>query len=99
MNNRISIDPAVCHGKPVLAGTRVLVSMILGALAGGDTVETLLADYPNLSRTDIHAALEFPAELASFDHQALTPDQHTKLADELFQQLDAEEAPKNSEPT
>jgi len=38
MNDRVSIDPRVCHGKPVIRGTRVLVSTLLGALAGGDSI-------------------------------------------------------------
>jgi len=42
MNERIQIHPQVCHGKPVIRGTRVLVSTILGALAGGDSIEEVL---------------------------------------------------------
>ena len=61
---RISSDPKVCHGKPVIAGTRVMVWQILGALAGGDSPETLLQDYPSLKPGDIEAALAFGAELA-----------------------------------
>ena len=41
MNPRLQIDPAVCHGKPVIRGTRVLVSTILGALGGGDSIEAI----------------------------------------------------------
>ncbi|MBK1827929.1 DUF433 domain-containing protein [Haloferula rosea] len=66
MNPRISIVPAVCHGKPVIAGTRVLVSTILGALAGGDSVEMILEDYPNIAREDIGAALEFASALSDY---------------------------------
>ena len=66
MHERISISPAVCHGKPVIKGTRVLVSTLLGALAGGDSVETVLEDYPNITREDIDAALEFASELSDF---------------------------------
>lgn len=66
MNHRISITPTVCHGKPVVKGTRVLVSTLLGALAGGDSVETLLEDYPNITREDVVAALEFASELSDF---------------------------------
>ncbi len=66
MNNRISITPTVCHGKPVIKGTRVLISTLLGALAGGDSIETLLDDYPNITREDVVAALEFASELSDF---------------------------------
>ena len=66
MSPRISIDPAVCHGKPVIKGTRVLVSTLLGALAGGDSIETVLEDYPSVTRADISAALEFAKELSDY---------------------------------
>ena len=66
VNERISINPTVCHGKPVIKGTRVLVSTLLGALAGGDSVESVLEDYPNVTREDIEAALEFASELSDF---------------------------------
>jgi len=67
MSSRISIDPKVCHGKPVIKGTRVLVSNILGALAGGDSIERILEDYPNISQDDIYAALQFGSELSSLE--------------------------------
>ncbi len=66
MSSRICVDPAICHGKPVVQGTRVLVSTLLGALAGGDSVETLLEDYPSVTREDIVAALEFAKELTEY---------------------------------
>ena len=66
MSPRISIDPAICHGKPVITGTRVLVSTLLGALAGGDSIETVLEDYPTVTREDIAAALEFAKELSEY---------------------------------
>ncbi len=59
MNYRISISPNICHGKPVIKGTRVLVSNILGALSTGETIEQIIEDYPNITRDDIYAALEF----------------------------------------
>lgn len=70
MNKRIQIDPAVCHGKPVVRGTRVLVSTILGALSGGDSVEIVLEDYPTVTREDVAAALEFAKDLS--DYQVLS---------------------------
>ncbi|MFH0981928.1 MAG: DUF433 domain-containing protein [Planctomycetota bacterium] len=59
---RISIDPAVHHGDPCIAGTRVPVSVIVGSIADGDTFEQILASYPQLTREDIQAALLFAAE-------------------------------------
>lgn len=67
MHERIELNPLVCHGKPVIKGTRVMVSTILGALAAGDTVEMILEDYPNIKREDIHAALAFASDLSQFE--------------------------------
>lgn len=66
MNPRIQIDPAICHGKPVIRGTRVLVSTILGAMSGGDSPEQILADYPNINRDDLDAALAFASDLSGY---------------------------------
>jgi uncharacterized protein (DUF433 family) len=66
MNPRIQITPTVCHGKPVIRGTRVLVSTILGALSGGDTIEMVLQDYPSISADDVAAALEFAGRLSDY---------------------------------
>ena len=66
MNDRISINPLVYHGKPVIRGTRVLVSTLLGALAGGDSIEMILEDYPSITREDIAAALEFASQITGF---------------------------------
>lgn len=62
MNPRIQISPTVFHGKPVIRGTRVLVSTVLGALSGGDSVATVLDDYPMITAEDIAAALEFASQ-------------------------------------
>ena len=67
MINRISIDPQICHGKPTIKGTRVLVSNILGALASGDSFDIILNDYPNITKEDIHAALYFGSHLSNYE--------------------------------
>ena len=67
LNDRIEINPAVCHGKPVVRGTRVLVSQILGALSGGDSIEDVLADYPSISSEDLSAVFAFAGHLAQFE--------------------------------
>ncbi len=59
---RISIDPNVKFGKPVIAGTRIHVELLLKLLAKGRTIEDLLAAYPKLTRDDILAAQAFAAE-------------------------------------
>ena len=63
--NRISIDPKVCHGKPCLRGTRIMVSVILDNLAEGATPEEIVRDYPPLKIEDVKAAIAYAAELAS----------------------------------
>lgn len=66
MNERIQIDPEICHGKPVIRGTRVLVSVILGALAAGDSSEMILEDYPGIAKADLAAALEFASQMTNY---------------------------------
>lgn len=63
---RISVDPAVCGGRPVIAGTRVRVTDVLDMLSGGASENEIVADFPDLSIADIRAALAFVAALA--DH-------------------------------
>jgi uncharacterized protein (DUF433 family) len=61
---RISIDPEVCGGKPCIRGTRIWVSLVLDLLADSATVEVLCADYPDLTRDDVRAAVAYGAEAA-----------------------------------
>jgi uncharacterized protein (DUF433 family) len=63
MNERILTDAAICGGKPVIRGTRIMVRNILGLVAGGYTVESILQTYPELTREDVSAALEYAAQL------------------------------------
>ena len=58
----IVIDSYIHHGVPCIKGTRVPVSVLVGSLADGDSVNDLLAAYPDLTEEDIHAALKFAAE-------------------------------------
>ena len=67
MHERITLNPMVCHGKPVIKGTRVMVSTILGSLAGGDSAGMVLDDYWNISSDDIAAALAFASALSRFE--------------------------------
>jgi uncharacterized protein (DUF433 family) len=57
MTDRITIDPAICHGKPCIRGLRYPVENVLEWLAGGMTIEEILADHEDLTREDILAAL------------------------------------------
>lgn len=58
---RITSDPAVCHGQPVVRGLRYPVQTLLELLSSGMTINEVLSDYPDLERDDLLAALEFGA--------------------------------------
>jgi uncharacterized protein (DUF433 family) len=62
--HRISIDPAVCGGKPCIRGTRIWVSLILDLLATGMSEDELRAEYPVLTHEDVLAAIAYGAEAA-----------------------------------
>ncbi len=61
--DRISIDPNVCHGRACIKGTRIPVHQIVRMLANSDTVDSLLGEYPSLSRENILACLDYAAAL------------------------------------
>jgi uncharacterized protein (DUF433 family) len=60
----ITVDPAICHGKACIKGTRVMVSIVLDNLAAGLSPEDIMQSYPALSREAIQAAIAYAAELA-----------------------------------
>jgi len=64
MNARIAIDPKVCHGKPVIRGTRVPVARVVGYLAGGMSFKDAEKDF-DLAPEDVLAALDYAAELVN----------------------------------
>lgn len=66
MSKRIVIDPELCGGRPIVAGTRMRVSDVLTALASSATIEELLSDFPYLTREDIAACLAYGA--SAVDH-------------------------------
>lgn len=59
----VTVDPAICHGKACIRGTRIMVSVILDNLATGLTFDEILASYPTLSREAVSAAIIYAAEL------------------------------------
>ncbi|MFQ5813675.1 MAG: DUF433 domain-containing protein [Anaerolineae bacterium] len=61
---RISVDPLVCHGKACIKGTRIMVSVVLDNLAAGVSPKEILESYPSLGSEDIQAAIAYAAELA-----------------------------------
>jgi uncharacterized protein (DUF433 family) len=71
IHERIEINPKVMLGKPVIRGTRITVELILRKLAEGADVAALLRAYPHLTEEDIHAAIEFAADLVA--HEETVP--------------------------
>ena len=68
MNNPlIQSRPEIMMGKPVIAGTRITVELILEKLAAGETIEQLLDAYPRLTRPAVLAALDFAAQALKAD--------------------------------
>jgi uncharacterized protein (DUF433 family) len=59
VNERITMDPEICHGEPTIRGLRYTVEFVLELLSSGMSVDEILADYEDLEREDIHAALDF----------------------------------------
>lgn len=62
MENRITVDPASCHGKSCIGGLRYPVESVLEWVAGSMTIEEILSDYQDLEREDIFAALAYDVE-------------------------------------
>ena len=68
---RIEVNPAICGGKPVIRGTRIMVRNILGMAAGGYTTERIVESYPELTRDDVAAAREYAARVIDEDQVVL----------------------------
>ncbi len=60
--DRIEIDPKICSGKPVIRGTRILVTSILSQLAAGESFEKIRQGFPGLTGEDIRSAIEYAKE-------------------------------------
>jgi uncharacterized protein (DUF433 family) len=65
LRERITVDPAVCGGRPCIRGMRIRVSDVVGLLAAGEERKTILKDYPYLESADIDAALAYAAGSAA----------------------------------
>ena len=61
---RITVDPAVCHGQACIKGTRIMVAVVLDNLAAGVETDEILRSYPSLTGEDVHAAMAYAADLA-----------------------------------
>lgn len=64
INKYIIADPNICHGKLTFRGTRVMVWQILEMLAGGETMDEILVDFPSITKKHIEAALRYAAQIA-----------------------------------
>ena len=67
LTERITIDPAICHGKPTIRGLRYTVETILELLSSGMGIDDILADYEDLEREDILAALDYARRLSQIN--------------------------------
>ncbi len=65
--NHIVSDPEILRGKPRLKGTRIPVGLVLGYLAAGKSSEDIIAEFPDLTREQIAASLDYARELAEFE--------------------------------
>jgi uncharacterized protein (DUF433 family) len=64
MNDRISVDPRICHGQACVKGTRIPVHQVVKMLGNGDSIDDLIREYPTLTRKDILACLDYAGTLA-----------------------------------
>ncbi len=70
---RITVDPAILHGTPSIRGLRYPVALILDLLSADMTPEAILADYPDLERDDIRAALAYAAQISRVQRLVIVP--------------------------
>jgi uncharacterized protein (DUF433 family) len=61
--DHITVDPAVCHGRACIKGTRIMVSVVLDNLAAGLTADEIVRNYPSLNHDVVQAAIAYAAEL------------------------------------
>ena len=71
MDDRIVVDSKVCSGKPTIRGTRIMVTNILGMVAGGYTMAGIIDAYPELTNNDVTAALEYASQV--IDEEKVIP--------------------------
>jgi uncharacterized protein (DUF433 family) len=73
---RIEINPEIMFGKPVIRGTRITVELLLRKLAGGMTVDQIVADHPRLTPDDVYAAAAFAADHLAQEEIIFASGQH-----------------------
>ena len=67
--DRVVVDPQICHGKPCIKGTRIMVSVVLDYLAAGESEAEILRQYPALRPDDVRAAIAYASWLAHEEEQ------------------------------
>lgn len=72
MSERITINPDVCNGKPVISGTRITVQTVLEFLAAGDSVEDVLEEYPSLQPADVRACFDYASKVMANHFSVVT---------------------------
>ena len=72
MSERITLNPDICNGKPVIRGTRITVQTVLEFLAAGDSVDDVLEEYSGLTREDVQACLDYASRLMA-NHYSVVP--------------------------
>jgi uncharacterized protein (DUF433 family) len=68
LEERITIDPNICNGKPTIRHTRITAQTILEFLSSGDSIEEILENYPALEKEDIYACLRFATNLMEHNY-------------------------------
>ena len=63
MTDWVTVDSAICAGKPVIRGTRIMVKNILGMVAGGYSISRIVQEYPELTLAMVEGALQYAAEI------------------------------------
>ena len=71
MTERIITDPNILNGKPVIKGTRIPVYIVLNLIAQGYTFDQIIESYPDLTKEDIKAVLEYASQLTQFEEKEL----------------------------
>lgn len=64
LDGRIVSNPDICHGNPVIRGTRIMVWLVLELLANGDSIDDILTAYAGLTREDVSACLAYASRAA-----------------------------------
>lgn len=68
---RITSDPEICHGKPCIKGTRIPVYLVVSLIGEGESYDSIIKDYPSLTKADIQAAIQYAAKLSEYESYAL----------------------------